>query len=634
MLRRFAILITLGTLASPWAVVAQDFRQGAPKELPAQEAPKIEAADEAAVSETDESPVAVNMVRGLVFLPSKFHLDEKRDAGAGEGVTVVPRAPDEPGIDLDPLRDRDFRAVAAEILGKPATLADLDRFAYQVVRYYRMQGRPLVDVRVPEQDVTDGIVRFVVTEFKVDTVVVRGVEVTPQGRVVLTEKPRYFNAKHIRRGLRMTRDSRIDERRVVEDLNWLSANPFRRVDLIYRKSDEASYTDITMRVTERRPFRVYGGFENTGTPNTQRERWSAGFNWGNVFDWDHQFSYQYTASQDLFEDRPAGKDVSFQSHSFTYVAPLDTGFLDLHDQLLFFGTYQRSSPNIGPFFGLTGKSWLLSTRYGVQLPGGVQAKQQLSIGHDFKRTNNNLLFGGTAISNASTDVQQGAIEYSGSRTWRIGGTVQDIGLADDEGEGVIVTLAVGNSTFFSPGGIGRRNTDTAFQPSPTQSGTPFAEASYIYNRFTLAPSVRWPSGFEARLRANWQIASGNLLPSEQLSAAGPGFVRAYDPNAVIGSRGVQATQEFWAPSIPLFSEAGPMADRLRFGAFFDWARVGDEERLAGADKWTTTASTGLILTYNLGVNLSARLDYGWQLKKLPGATDRGSLGFIQITLGY
>ena len=631
-MRYLKLWIALGSLASS-AAMAQDFRQGAPKELPVQEAPRLERAD-IEPSENVEATIAVAKVRGLVFLPSKFHLDAKRDAGAGDGVTVVARGADEPGIDLDPLKDSDFRAVAGELLDKPATLADLDRFAYKVVRYYRMHGRPLVDVRIPEQDVTDGIIRFVVTEFKVDTVVVRGVQVTEQGRVILTEKPRYFSAEKIRRGLRLKRDSRIDERRVVEDLNWLSANPFRRVDLIYRKSDEASYTDITMRVTERRPFRVYAGFENTGTPNTQRERWSAGFNWGNVLNLDHQFSYQYTTSQDLFEDRPAGKDVSFQSHSFTYVAPLDTGFLGLHDQLLFFGTYQESSPNLGAFFGLKGKSWLLSSRYGVQLPSGVQARQQLSIGHDFKRTNNNLLFGGTSISAASTDVQQFAIEYGGSRTWRIGGTLEDIGLADDEGKGVVVNLSVGNSTFISPGGIGRRNTDAAFQPSPTQSGTPFAKASYIYNRFTLSPSVRWPSGFEAKLRVNWQMASGNLVPSEQLSAAGPGFVRAYDPNEIIGSRGFQAAQEFWMPAIPLFSASGPMADRIRFGAFVDWARVGDEERLPGVSKWISTASTGLIVTYNLSTNLSARFDYGWQLKKSPLATSRGALGFVQITLGY
>lgn len=607
------------------AANAQDFKQGAPQQMPTE---KPTAVPPPLPQASTDATVVSEGLKGLVFVPgSRFLSGYKLEPVTG--VAVVRLNKGEDGVDLDVLDTAEFKALANGLLGKRLTVADLERFSRDVIEFYRLRGHPLVDVRIParqDDPATTGTLIVTVTEFRVGTVDVKGVDVE-SGTAVLTPAPKYFSAKIIRAGLRLKRGSRIQERRIVEDLDYLSNNPFRRVDLIYRKSADVGYTDLTMRVAERRPFRAYVGYENTGTVATQRDRYSAGFNWGNVLGWDHQLSYQFTASENLFSSRPGNPDPSFVSHSATYLIPLGSG-VPLNDSLLIFGTYQRTSPTVAPAFNQVGKSYQLSGRYILQLPAPDNGKQQLSFGYDFKRTNNNLLFGGTLISATATEIHQAVIEYSGERSWRIGGIKGRSEAADLTG--TRITLRVGDTVVISPGGIGSRNTTPVF----TASGTPFAESNYLYNRLTVAPSVLFENGVEARGRVMWQIANGNLLPTEQLASAGPSYVRGYDPSAALGSNGLLASAELMAPAFAIPTGNARLRSQARGGVFLDYGRVSDPDRLAGAISHVTTSSAGFTGTFALGRYLSARLDYGWQLTRLPGATKRGDLGYVSVTLGF
>ncbi len=622
-LRLMAGAATVALIATP--ATAQDFKQGAPQQLPT-ETPAV-VAPPAPQASADPTVVSSGL-KGLVFVPgARFLAGYKPEATTG--VQVVRLNKGEDGVDLDLLDTPEFKAKAGALLGKPLTVGDLERFSRDVIEYYRVHGHPLVDVRVPatqDDPATTGSLIVTVTEFRVGKVDVKGVDVE-SGSPVLTPAPKYFSSRIIRAGLRVDKGSRIQELRIVEDLDYLSNNPFRRVDLIYRKSAEVGYTDLTMRVAERRPFRAYVGYENTGTVATQRDRYSAGFNWGNVFGWDHQLSYQFTASENLFSNRAGNPEPSFVSHSFTYLAPLGTG-IPLHDSLLVFGTYQRAAPVLAPSLGQIGKNYQLSWRYILQLPAQDHSKQQLQFGYDYKRTNNNLLFGGTSIANTATEVHQAIVEYSGERNWRIGGIKGRSEAAD--ATGTLVTLRVGDTLVLSPGGVTNRNTTAIFQAS----GSPFAQADYIYNRLTVAPSVRWENGVEARGRLMWQISNHTLLPTEQLAAAGPSYVRAYDPSSVLGSNGVLASADLLAPAFSLPTGKGPFASRAQLGTFLDYGRVSDPDRAATAFGHVTTASAGFTGSLGIGRYLSARFDYGWQLKRLPGATKKGDLGYVSVTLGF
>ena len=126
-----------------------------------------------------------------------------------------------------------------------------------------------------------------------------------------------------------------------------------------------------------------------------------------------------------------------------------------------------------------------------------------------------------------------------------------------------------------------------------------------------------------------QVSTANLLPSEQLSAAGPGVARGYDPNVVFGSQGVLASQEIWSPWFHPPGRAGA----AQVGVFVEGGAVGNKQRLPGESAWNKTASAGLSATWSLGHRVQLRADYGWRLLALPGGAPRG-LGQISAVVSY
>jgi hemolysin activation/secretion protein len=612
-LRPSRVALAAALIAVP--AFAQDIRQGAPKQLPTEE-PRIEVPADLALTDDGEDVVYAAALKGITFIdrtclvpvneiearafpPNKFCGDtlDAPGAPAGEGVAVR-------GVDTL-MRDNFAAQIKSQFLGQPLTKRLLDRVSRYVIDYHRQKERPLVDVIIPAQeDATDGNVQLIITEFVVNEIDVAG--------------NKYFSSENVRNGLRLKAGDRIDAGAVVRDLNGLNSNPFRRVDLIYRRADVLGRTDITMRVTDRNPRRFFVGYENNGTPLTGRDRYFAGFNFGNLWGEAHQASYQFSTSEDIFNGESI-KDLAFQSHAATYLAPLPW-----LDTLLFFGTYQRATPTIVPVgapagvaFDQTGENIQLSARYIKPLRSGSPGRQQIAVGYDFKQSDNNLLFGGTSVSANATQIHQARIEYSGTRYFKFG------------------TLSVGNELTLSPGGIGRRNTDAAFRPSGTQSGVPEANASYIVNRLTISQSFNLPARFSFVARAIGQVASSNLLPSEQLPIAGAEFVRGYDPNAIIGAEGYLLRGQLFLPDFNPLGRAGIAPDRMQFGLFYDHGYARDVDRVPGTTQGVRTEGAGISFTYDIRPALAVRLDYGWQLRALPGSTGaKGELGAISVTLGF
>jgi hemolysin activation/secretion protein len=574
---------------------AQDFRGLAPRQLPAAGPAAVPAmagdgsGDGAGNGATPPSEaLLLNALKGLVFVAAASDIDPAGVAALTTPVDVsrVPLLAASPA----------FLAAVRNRIGKPLRLADLDQIARLATDSYRAAGRPLVAVVPPPQDVSNGIVQFVVSEYRVGQVIIEG------NRHVATDR--------LRRMIRLRPGDSVDQDRLLADLDWLAANPFRKAEIIYRRAPAPLTTDIVVRVTDRVPLRVFAGLDNYGLPLTRRQRLSAGFNWGDAFGTDGQLSYQLTGSPDLLEGR-AGRPPGLLSQSFTWVQPLAG-----RQTLQIFGTWQQVHPALGPELGQDGRSLQISGRLNLPVPAGRQGRAALSLGYDFKQTNNNLLFGGASISAQTTRIHQAVLALSGG--WRTPAGITGVDL----------------TAVFSPGGLGPGNSDAAFQPSPTQFGTPFAQASYAYLRLGLSQTTPLGhSGLEARTRLSAQIASGNLLPTEQLSAAGPGSVRGYDANAVLGSQGVVATQEFWLPPLPAVRiGTHGLTSQMQLGVFVEAGQVGQPVRLADEPRWTRTAATGVTANWSIGPVLQVRADLGWQLVALPGLQP-GTMGHVSLTVG-
>ncbi len=524
--------------------------------------------------------VILPKLRGLVFIPNPKALVRTGYRGKlpANGIVIE---------NLPVLNRPKFIAQVAPRIGKPFTLADIQTLSSQVVQWYTRRGRPLMDVAVPPQNISSGIVQVVVSVYKV-------------GRVNVTGN-KWFSSKLLRFESGIQVGKPVTLHQLQADLNWLNSNPFRQVNAVFSPGAQAGETDVNLQTHDQFPLRVYSGYDNEGVPLLGRSEYNVGFNWGNAFGLDQQLSYQYTRSF-------AGK---YSAHSLDWMIPLPW-----RDRLIIFGSYEQEKPGFGSGFAANGESGQASVRYMHTLPGWSWLHQQIGLGYDFKTTNNNLEFGGTQVSTSQNSLNQLLLIYNAHETDAWGAT------------------ALQNQFVINTGelsGQGNRSTTTV-----NQAGLAYPR-SYLYDQVALNRIFLLPGGFTSSTRFVAQVANVNLPDSETLDAGGEGSVRGYNPETALGSEGELFSEELRTPACDptgFLNLPGYLRSSLDFGVFFDYADVYQVQNIAGSSGRADLASVGAAVYYNLGRNLSVDMDYGQQLRKAPGSTRRGGEFDVAITLSF
>lgn len=496
--------------------------------------------------------VRVKELKGLVFITDPQAV--KRD-GVEVSDLDVSRVP--------ALQTEAFKARMSKFLGKPVSLRSIEDLLQEVVDYYTSGDRPFVIVTSPEQDITGGVLQILVIEGKVGDVKITGAK--------------YFDEKIYRNAIGLKAGDPLIKRKLDADIEWLNRNPFREASAFLGPGKAIGTTDVDVRTRERPPVRVYAGYDDTGTKTSGNDRISAGVNWGNVFGLDHQFNYQFTANPSV--DR-------YRAHSATYVAPLAWRHV-----LTVFGSHADINGNLPAPFSLRGRSEQLGLRYEVPLDKIGGLSHSWIGGLDYKRSNTNLEFGLTNISPSPSEIMQGVLGYQAN-------IVDTLGVTSLSANG-----------YYSPGGSTNSNTDANFQTLRA-----FAHSHYSYLNLQLQRVTRLPHEFSWHLVAVTQIASGNLLGSEQLGAGGYSTVRGYNEREANGDQGALIRNEVRTPSFNLGAPMPGSHAQVQMLAFVDYGVVRNKRLLPGEASRVELASAGLGMRFSVDQNVTVRFDHGWQLK--------------------
>jgi hemolysin activation/secretion protein len=554
---------------------AQDFERIAPKQPPPAAPRKAPKQPEPAPSAADTT-VLVAELKGIVLVPDQSRVDPSGASGV--------RGVETRGVDLP---DRSaFEKIGSRYIGHALSLATLNALTRDVIKFYRDHDRPIVDVVVPEQDITAGVVQLIVVEGRLGQ--------------VRAEGNKWFRGSLLESQVRTRPGEAIRASRMLADLNWLNGNPFREVSLLYTPGKSASTTDVILQTKDRFPLRIYSGYEDSGNPPLGRERWLAGFNWGNAFWADHQLSYQFTTSSDL---------ESLRAHSLTYTAPLPW-----RHTLTLFGAYTETSAVIArdtALFHSGGASEEAGIRYTIPLPALGPLAHDLAAGFDFKRTNNNLEFGGDQVFDTNTDILEWSLGYDASAKDPLGAT------------------SLNASVFYGPGNLTGGNTDVAFQQARA-----FARSDYVYMRVSAERANRLPKNFSLMLRGTWQWSDANLLASEQLGVGGYNTVRGYDEREARGDSGWLLSAELRAPPVGPggLLHVSKLNDQLQLLGFWDYGVAQIHRPLPDEKRSIELASAGAGFRYTINSNLSLRFDYAWQL--IDSGDRFGSRAHMGVLVSY
>ena len=462
-------------------------------------------------------------------------------------------------------------------MGSPLTESGLDRMIETILLYYESEDRPVTDIVVPDQDLTAGTIKIVVVDGLVGSV---GMQT---GGI--------FNDELLSGAIHLRRGEILLSSELQRHLDWFNRNPFRPAALYAAPGQAVGEADLVFALSERRPWRVYGGYENSGAEVSGEHRFLTGFNWGDAFGHDTLLSYQFTSAESPGELSAHALSLEIPFHSRHQFLRLNGSLADISTEGYLAGILVESS----------GSSWQLGASYGFQFNRWEDFRQEASIGIEFKSSDNFLVYGGVlGGSGAGVEVVQFRAAYRASRQFGQRGG-----------------LAVSAAVVGSPGQLSARNSDENFMQF-----RPGAEARYLYARAQAAWTRRLPGSWALRARGQFQLGTGALLPTEQLAMGGHASVRGFGERDYLADRGYLLSAELRAPAMGL-----PVGCEVQFLGFLDHgAGWRDEPVLGVAGEREALTSVGAGLRLQLGKYFKLRADLG-----APVGGGEGSRAHIGVT---
>jgi len=456
-----------------------------------------------------------------------------------------------------------------EFIGKPITQQALTDIRSAIMAHYIHAHHPLITIDIPKQEVTQGTVQFVIIESRLGEIVCKG--------------QRWFSCDRLKSFISLESGDPIDSDTILNDVAWMNRNPFRLTQLVFSPGSSPKTTNIELLTEDRRPFRIYGGMDNTGNTATHEGRWFAGFNWGNAFSVDQLFTYQYTAAFQI---------NSFQAHTVHYVAPLPW-----RHQIIVYGGYSKAIPDISGFDS-EGHSGQVSTRYVIPLGAAYRNwLKELHIGFDYKNTNNNFEFSDfdlAPIVSKNVNISQFLLQGN----FGCGGEPH--------------TFNSSFQYFLSPGQMLSNESHKNYEDLRYK-----ASSHYYYMRGMASYTYTMKNTIAFYTQARAQYANRNLLPSEQFGLGGYDTVRGYGEREVNADRAFCFNFEIRSPKLSFFDYFWNLGihDEATLLAFFDYGWGSNHDLLPGEDASQNLAGIGPGLRYAISPYFSLRADVGFRLTK-------------------
>ena len=168
--------------------------------------------------------------------------------------------------------------------GKDVNLSILNAIANEVAAVYATEGYLLVRVFVPNQEVKDATVEMVISEGRINKVLVQGnkklsTEKFQQRMKMVQEEP-------------VLREQTLE--RVLLELNELMGVKVRAV---LKPGDLPGTSDLVMDVTESRPYTFSFDSDNFGSRFTGPVRFGLSMSYANIFTLGDQFATRWTRSE-------------------------------------------------------------------------------------------------------------------------------------------------------------------------------------------------------------------------------------------------------------------------------------------------------------------------------------------------
>ncbi|TSA16814.1 MAG: ShlB/FhaC/HecB family hemolysin secretion/activation protein [Betaproteobacteria bacterium] len=515
------------------------------------------------------------------------------------------------------LPEAEVQRIIAPLVGPKRVYGDIQKALEALEGAYRKAGFSTVQVFVPEQELTTGVVRLDVTEGVLGKVLVEG--------------NRYFDTANVRAGLPALREGKAPNlRELSENIQLSNENPAKQVEVTLGVSEEEGKVDAKVAVTEENPQRAFMTLDGTGTAATGRSRMGVAYQNANLFKLDHTLTLAYTGSPDV----PAGVKVDI--FSIGYRVPLYRS----GDSLDFiYGKSSvntpSSSPTLGGALGIVGKGDVFGARWNHYFPRQGEYSSKLIYGIDYKYINARCSTGlPPSVTPVGIDPPTPLIASCVPYTTRPL-SITYTGQKQSPGRSIEYTIGMAYNVA-----LGSRYTNTAAAAgsedrySYLTSGNRPTSDDFTVLRLGGSYLKAMTSDWQVRIAASGQYAGNPLVAAEQFGLAGSTAVRGFTERAAASDSGYLANAEIYSPELAKMSG---ITGNLRALAFYDFAR-GFNNNIAGSTtpRAIGIASVGAGLRYTRGKDFSLRFDLAQVIDAGPPNTKaRGDWrGHVNLMLGF
>ncbi|MCV2359147.1 ShlB/FhaC/HecB family hemolysin secretion/activation protein [Paucibacter sp. TC2R-5] len=422
------------------------------------------------------------------------------------------------------LKPLEIEAAVTPFLGVGKNIRDVEAARAALEKSYHDAGYLTVLVSIPDQAVDSGEVSLQVVEAVVERLKVAGAA--------------YTLPSDIKAGVPELAAGNVPNFKTIQDqLALVNRRPDARVTPVLKAGLLPGTVEVQLDVEDQLPLHGSVELNNRQTPNTTASRLMGSLRYDNLWQLGHSVSLTLQTSPERTGDAKVA--------ALTYVMPTGRA----NDALSIYGVRSRSvfaSLANAPGMGLLGDSDTMGMRYSMPLKGSSETAQSLSAGFDYKDIRQTTkLADGSGIASPVSYMSMAA-----------GYSLNLFG--PERSSSIDLSTALGMRRL---GGT----SDAEFDAK--RKG---ASASFVAFRGGLRHNDGW-QGWGLLGRLDFQLASGPLLPSEQMSAGGADSVRGYLEGERAGDMGLHASFELRTPQ---YSPAGVgSAWRLGGLAFLDVARL-------------------------------------------------------------
>lgn len=529
---------------------------------------------------------------------------------------------------------------------------------------YRNLGFPTISVTLPQQKLTNGVVRVKVVEGKISDIVVTG--------------NRYYSTGNIRRALpSLTTNVLLNTKWFQPELDRANQNQNRQIYPVIAPGPEPGTTALTLKVKDQFPLHGHMELNDYSTPETPLLRLDTALQYDNLWQLNHQIGLDYNFSPQ--EMKPGNYSPNFfdqpmvASYSGYYRLPLGFGsglrenyehlpvtfgYDEVNHQfnlppatgnpdLIFYASRSISDTPVkfGPMSAIdsgtnslqvtqqSGVSDLvidvnLGTKLSIPLQEFAGVHSTLMFGFDYKSfegrySNTNFIYAhntnGVSVLTPPLEIPNNSV----GKVYYMPLSLGWIGVRPDKWGST--SFSYNENFFFSPLESSRTN----FQgvANSLRAGGNFTTLTAGLIRLQ-----NLPGNWSVLLNANGQWASSPLIGNEQFALGGLAGVRGYQTGENYGDTGWRTQCDLRAPPVnigyfPTGSSDVPAT--LRCSIFMDY---GEAYHLDATVPTIHQWGTGTAFYLNAGSHFDARLTLAYALLATPTTPSGGLQAYFSV--GY